>query len=103
MRGVSFQLSVAAVLGICTLGAELVAWRQRWLPLQAWPLDRPIWLAWLHLARGRARIGEQTLTAGDAAYTTAVAAEARALDRARSLHLEIPAGETAEVLLFDLA
>jgi ComEC/Rec2-related protein len=38
-----FQLSLAAVLGIVTLGMDLVKWRQRVLPLAAWPLDRPTW------------------------------------------------------------
>lgn len=52
VRGVSFQLSVAAVLGICTLGAELVRWRRRILPLRAWPLDRPLWRGLLALTRG---------------------------------------------------
>lgn len=38
-----FQLSLAAVLGIVTLGLDLCALRRRWLPLQPWPLDRPTW------------------------------------------------------------
>jgi ComEC/Rec2-related protein len=38
-----FQLSLAAVLGIVTLGTDLVRLRRRWLPLTPWPLDRPTW------------------------------------------------------------
>ncbi len=38
-----FQLSLVAVLGIITLGLDLVRLRQQWLPLQPWPLDRPVW------------------------------------------------------------
>ncbi len=45
-----FQLSVAAVFGILTLGRCLLAWR-RWLPLSPWPLDRPSWRAVLVLCR----------------------------------------------------
>lgn len=44
---VGFQLSALAVLGIVSLGRELVGVRQRVLPLQPWPLDRGLWRAWL--------------------------------------------------------
>jgi len=40
-----FQFSLAAVLGITTLGAECQACRKRWLPLAPWPLDRWSWRA----------------------------------------------------------
>jgi ComEC/Rec2-related protein len=46
-----FQLSLAAVLGIVTLGMDLVRLRQRMLPLAAWPLDRSTWRAVLWSAR----------------------------------------------------
>lgn len=52
VRTVSFQLSVAAVLGIATLGLDLVAWRTRHWPLRPWPLDRPVWRGVLWLGRG---------------------------------------------------
>ena len=42
-RDLGFQLSLVAVLGILTLGMDLVRLRQRWLPLEPWPLDRPTW------------------------------------------------------------
>lgn len=42
-RDLGFQLSLAAVLGLLTLGAELRTVRERWLPLDAWPLDRAAW------------------------------------------------------------
>lgn len=46
-----FQLSMAAILGILTLGRELIAWRsQRW-PLTAWPLDRAPWRLLLFASR----------------------------------------------------
>ncbi len=48
---VGFQLSLAAVAGIVTLGLDLIAWRERVLPLAAWPLDRPAWRAGLWGAR----------------------------------------------------
>lgn len=48
---VGFQLSLAAVLGIVTLGIDLVALRQRLLPLAPWPLDRPSWRGGLWCAR----------------------------------------------------
>ena len=38
-----FQLSVLAMLGIVGVGMRWVRWRQRVLPLQPWPLDRPSW------------------------------------------------------------
>jgi competence protein ComEC len=38
-----FQLSLAAVLGIVTLGVDLIEQRKRVLPLAPWPLDRPVW------------------------------------------------------------
>lgn len=40
---IGFQLSLAAVLGIVTLGLDLVRLRRQWLPLAPWPLDRPSW------------------------------------------------------------
>ena len=46
-----FQLSLAAVLGIVTLGMDLVRLRLRALPLQPWPLDRPTWRMWLFTCR----------------------------------------------------
>jgi ComEC/Rec2-related protein len=49
-----FQLSLAAVLGIVTLGQELIAWRSSLIGLQPWPLDRPLWRALLWVARGAA-------------------------------------------------
>jgi ComEC/Rec2-related protein len=50
-RDIGFQLSLAAVLGIVTLGLGLVHLRQSVLPLRAWPLDRPAWRVGLWLAR----------------------------------------------------
>lgn len=38
-----FQLSLAAMLGILTLGRQLIAWRTARWPLAPWPLDRPVW------------------------------------------------------------
>jgi competence protein ComEC len=46
-----FQLSLVAVLGIVTLGVDLVKLRQTWFPLQPWPLDRPLWCGLLACAR----------------------------------------------------
>jgi ComEC/Rec2-related protein len=46
-----FQLSLVAVLGIVTLGVDLVQLRQNYFPLQPWPLDRPLWCAILWLTR----------------------------------------------------
>jgi competence protein ComEC len=46
-----FQLSLAAVLGIATLGLDLVDLRRRALPLVPWTLDRPIWRGLLFSAR----------------------------------------------------
>jgi predicted membrane metal-binding protein len=48
---IGFQLSLAAVLGIVTLGLDLVHLRQRLLPLMPWPLDRPSWRGLLWCAR----------------------------------------------------
>ena len=42
-RDLGFQLSLAAVLGIMTLGLDLMALRARWWPLAALPLTRPTW------------------------------------------------------------
>lgn len=42
-RGLSFQLSLAAVAGILSLGLSLRALRLRYLPMRPWPLDRPSW------------------------------------------------------------
>lgn len=50
-RDIGFQLSLAAVLGIVTLGLDLVRLRQRDLPLRPWTLDRPSWRFLLWLAR----------------------------------------------------
>jgi ComEC/Rec2-related protein len=46
-----FQLSLVAVLGIITLGMDFVHLRQQWLPLQPWPLDRPLWCGVLACTR----------------------------------------------------
>jgi ComEC/Rec2-related protein len=46
-----FLLSLAAVLGIVTLGLDLVHLRQHWLPLTPWPLDRPTWRGVLFATR----------------------------------------------------
>ena len=46
-RDIGFQLSMAAVLGIVTVGLDLVRLRRQWVPLAAWPLDRPSWPALL--------------------------------------------------------
>ncbi len=46
-----FQLSVAAVFGIVTLGRELVAWRQRSWPLRPLVLDSLSWRLLLHALR----------------------------------------------------
>lgn len=46
-----FQLSLAAVLGIVTLGMDLVRLRQRIFPLMPWTLDRPIWCGILAVSR----------------------------------------------------
>lgn len=51
---IGFQLSLAAVLGLVTLGLDLVRLRERWLPLAPWPLDRPIWRVVLWCARAAA-------------------------------------------------
>lgn len=51
-RNIGFQLSAVAVFGIVTMGMDLVALRRRYLPLQAWPLDRPSWCAVLYVCRG---------------------------------------------------
>lgn len=48
---VGYQLSLVAVLGIVTLGMELVRWRERLLPLMPWPLDRPVWRGQLWCVR----------------------------------------------------
>jgi ComEC/Rec2-related protein len=42
-----FQLSVVAVIGIATMGLDLVRLRRKYLPLEPWPLDRDSWRAWL--------------------------------------------------------
>ena len=53
-RDIGFQLSLAAVLGIVTIGLDLIHLRERLLPLRAWPLDRPLWRAQLWCARAAA-------------------------------------------------
>jgi len=50
-RSAGFQLSLAAVLGIVTLGRDLIHLRERHLPLRPWPLDRPSWRALLACGR----------------------------------------------------
>ncbi|GDY14707.1 hypothetical protein LBMAG53_35850 [Planctomycetota bacterium] len=50
-RDAGFQLSLAAVLGIVTLGMDLVGLRKRHLGLQPWPLDRPTWRGFLWCLR----------------------------------------------------
>ncbi len=50
-RELGFQLSAAAVLGIVTLGRELVALRRRLLPLQPLPLSAAGWRGTLWLLR----------------------------------------------------
>jgi competence protein ComEC len=49
---IGFQLSLAAVLGIVTLGLDLVRLRQAWVGLRPWPLDRPTWRVLLFAASG---------------------------------------------------
>jgi predicted membrane metal-binding protein len=46
-----FQLSLVAVLGIVTLGMDLVRLRQIYIPLTPWPLDRPSWRGLLACGR----------------------------------------------------
>lgn len=46
-----FQLSLAAVLGLMTLGVDLMHLRERLIPLMPWPLDRPTWRLLLFGAR----------------------------------------------------
>ncbi|MBA2479789.1 MAG: ComEC/Rec2 family competence protein [Planctomycetes bacterium] len=48
---IGFQLSLAAVLGILTMGLDLVRLRTQVLPLAPWPLDRPTWRAALWSSR----------------------------------------------------
>jgi competence protein ComEC len=50
-QDLGFQLSLAAVLGIVTLGTDLVRLRTEALPLKPWPLDRPTWRVVLFAAR----------------------------------------------------
>ena len=50
-RDLGFQLSLVAVLGLLTLGLDLVRWRERVLPLRPLPLDRPSWRGLLFAAR----------------------------------------------------
>jgi competence protein ComEC len=50
-RDAGFQLSLAAVLGIVTLGTDLIALRQKHLGLRPWPLDRPTWRGLLWCVR----------------------------------------------------
>lgn len=50
-QDLGFQLSLAAVLGIVTLGTDLVRLRTVVLPLTAWPLDRPTWCGVLFCTR----------------------------------------------------
>ena len=46
-----FQLSLAAMIGILTMGRELIAWRSAHWPLAPWPLDRPLWRLGLFTTR----------------------------------------------------
>lgn len=50
-QDLGFQLSLAAVLGIVTLGTDLVRLRAAVLPLTPWPLDRPTWRGVLFCTR----------------------------------------------------
>jgi len=50
-RDLGFQLSLAAVLGIMTLGLDLMHLRARWLPMAPLPLTRPAWCAILFTGR----------------------------------------------------
>ncbi len=50
-QDLGFQLSLAAVLGIVTLGANVVRLRTQVLPLKPWPLDRPTWRGLLFTTR----------------------------------------------------
>ena len=50
-RDLGFQLSLVAVLGLLTLGLDLVRWRERVLPLRPLPLDRPTWRGVLFAGR----------------------------------------------------
>ncbi len=50
-RDLGFQLSLVAVLGLLTLGRDLIHWREQRWPLHPWPLDRPTWCGVLWLAR----------------------------------------------------
>jgi len=51
VHDLGFQFSVLAVFGILTLGLQWTRWRQRMLPLQAWPLDGVLWRGILWLGR----------------------------------------------------
>ena len=50
-QDIGFQLSLAAVVGMATLGYELVRWRVARLELDPWPLDRASWRLLLWLGR----------------------------------------------------
>lgn len=50
-RDIGFQLSLAAVAGILTLGLDLRRLAARALDLEPWPLDRPSWRVLLWCAR----------------------------------------------------
>lgn len=50
-RDLGFLLSLCAVVGIVTLGVDLMHLRERWLPLRPWPLDRPPWQVLLFSGR----------------------------------------------------
>ena len=50
-RDLGFQLSLAAVLGIMTLGLDLMHLRARWLPMAPLPLTRPTWRVVLFTGR----------------------------------------------------
>ena len=51
VSGAGYQLTVFAVVGIVTLGRDLIGLRQQHWPLRPWRLDRPVWRLLLWLAR----------------------------------------------------
>lgn len=53
-RDIGFQLSLAAVLGIVTIGRDLLRLRELALDLRPWPLDRPLWRGLLWCGRATA-------------------------------------------------
>lgn len=53
-KELGFQLSLVAVLGLVTLGVDLIRLRERWAPLEPLPLDRPTWKVLLFGVRSTA-------------------------------------------------